>query len=82
MGLMERFESSLQSLRGPNVDINIESQEIKVLKFFICLIILIAYHLDSHFKFLNVKKYKIMCLNSDDCTSTFLQLPSEMYLRD
>ncbi|WJX95397.1 hypothetical protein P8452_76722 [Trifolium repens] len=29
MGLMERFESSLQSLRGPNVDINIESQEIK-----------------------------------------------------
>ncbi|KAK2411177.1 sugar transporter ERD6 [Trifolium repens] len=29
MGLMERFESSLQSLRGPNVDIHIESQEIK-----------------------------------------------------
>jgi hypothetical protein len=33
MGLMERFESSLQSLRGPNVDIHIESQEIKVLFF-------------------------------------------------
>jgi len=29
--MMDKFESSLQSLRGPNVDINIEAQEIQVL---------------------------------------------------
>ncbi|XP_003629419.2 sugar transporter ERD6-like 6 [Medicago truncatula] len=29
MGMMDKFESSLQSLRGPKVDINIEAQEIQ-----------------------------------------------------
>jgi len=31
MGMMDKFEFSLQTLRGPNVDINIEAQEIQVL---------------------------------------------------
>lgn len=31
MGMLEKFEASLQTLRGPNVDITMEAQEIQVL---------------------------------------------------
>lgn len=31
MGMAERFEASLQTLRGPQVDITMEVQEIQVL---------------------------------------------------
>lgn len=33
MGMLEKFEASLQTLRGPNVDITMEAQEIQVLQF-------------------------------------------------
>lgn len=31
MGMIEKFEASLKTLRGPNVDITMEAQEIQVL---------------------------------------------------
>lgn len=30
MGMIEKFESSLETLRGPNADVTMEAQEIKV----------------------------------------------------